>query len=73
MKKYFGLLLLVLLPFYAYSQQDMSADELFVKARTAAFDEKDYTKSIDLAKQALQKSPNYTDISVFFRKSIYME
>ena len=65
MKKYIGFLLLVLLPFYAYSQQDPSADELFVKARTAAFDEKDYTKSIDLAKQALQKAPNYTDISVF--------
>ncbi|WP_312900627.1 YaiO family outer membrane beta-barrel protein [Chryseobacterium taichungense] len=65
MKKHFGFLLLLLLPFQAYSQQDMSADELFVKARTAAFDEKDYTKSIELAKQALQKAPNYTDISVF--------
>ncbi|WP_288245057.1 YaiO family outer membrane beta-barrel protein [uncultured Chryseobacterium sp.] len=65
MKNYLGFLLLLLLPFHLYSQQDLSADELFVKARTAAFDEKDYTKSIDLAKQALQKAPNYTDISVF--------
>lgn len=65
MKKHLGFLLLLLLPFNAYSQQDLSSDELFVKARTAAFDEKDYTKSIELAKQALQKSPNYTDISVF--------
>jgi len=65
MKKHLGFLLLLLLPFNVYSQQDLSSDELFVKARTAAFDEKDYTKSIELAKQALQKSPNYTDISVF--------
>lgn len=65
MRKYFGFLLLVLLPFQFYSQQNLSADELFAQARTAAFDQKDYTKSISLARQALQISPNYTDISVF--------
>ena len=65
MRKYFGFLLLVLLPFQSYSQQNLSADELFVQARTAAFNEKDYPKSISLARQALQISPNYTDISVF--------
>lgn len=65
MRKYFGFLLLLLIPFLAYSQQERSADELFTNARTAAFEEKDYSKSIELAKQALQISPDYTDISVF--------
>lgn len=57
--------LLMLLPLKIYSQQNLSADELFVKARTAAFDNKDYPTSIALAKQALEKSPDYTDISIF--------
>jgi len=48
-----------------YGQQGLSADELFANARTAAFDEKDYPKSISLAKQALEIAPNYNDISVF--------
>ncbi|MFC5871997.1 YaiO family outer membrane beta-barrel protein [Chryseobacterium arachidis] len=64
MRRHFGFLLLLILPFQAYSQ-DLSADELFAKARTTAFEEKDYSKSIEIAKQALQKAPDYTDISVF--------
>lgn len=66
MKIYFGsLALLVLLPLTIYGQQNMSADELFVKARTAAFENKDYPTSISLARQALETAPDYTDISVF--------
>jgi YaiO family outer membrane protein len=66
MKIYFGsLMLLTLLPLTIYGQQSPSADELFVKAKTAAFENKDYTTSAALAKQALEISPNYTDISVF--------
>lgn len=66
MKIYFGsLMLLTLLPLTIYGQQSPSADELFVKAKTAAFENKDYTTSVTLAKQALEISPNYTDISVF--------
>jgi Thioredoxin domain-containing protein len=65
MRKHFKFLLLLLLPFQAYSQQKLSADELFTNARTEAFEKKDYPKSISLAKQALEIAPNYTDISVF--------
>lgn len=45
--------------------QVQSADELFTLARTAAFDDKDYTKAIGLAQQALEQSPDYTEIRVF--------
>ena len=65
MRRHVGFLLLMLIPFQAYSQQELSADELFTSARTAAFDEKDYSKSISLAKKALDISPDYTDISIF--------
>lgn len=65
MKTLFSFLLLLLLPFTLYSQENLTSDELFVKARKAAFDEKDYPTAIKLAQQALEKSPNYTDISVF--------
>ena len=65
MKKYVSLLLFIILPFCVYSQESLSSDELFANARNAAFEKKDYTTAINLAKQALEKSPNYTDISVF--------
>ncbi|MFP7655403.1 hypothetical protein [Chryseobacterium proteolyticum] len=74
MRIYFGyLVLLILFPLQIHAQQNLSADELFAKARTAAFENKDYTNSIVLAKQALEKAPDYTDISIFFRKSLYVE
>lgn len=66
MRIYFGyLVLLILFPLQIHAQQNLSADELFAKARTAAFENKDYTNSIVLAKQALEKAPDYTDISIF--------
>ncbi|MVZ64639.1 YaiO family outer membrane beta-barrel protein [Sphingobacterium sp. DK4209] len=43
----------------------LSSDELFLRARTEAFDHKDYPAAVQLAKKALQKSPDYTDIQVF--------
>ncbi|SFN45291.1 outer membrane protein, YaiO family [Paenimyroides ummariense] len=63
--RYFTLFLTFLIPVILYSQETLTADELFSKARTIAFEEKDYTKSIALAKEALEKSPDYTDISIF--------
>lgn len=45
--------------------QTTTAEELYTAARAAAFDDKDYVKSISLAKQALDKAPAYTDIVVF--------
>ncbi|WP_339734356.1 YaiO family outer membrane beta-barrel protein [uncultured Sunxiuqinia sp.] len=47
------------------AQTDYTSDELFVLARKAAFDEDDYPKAIELSMQALQKSPDYSDIRIF--------
>ncbi|MDB5143527.1 MAG: hypothetical protein JWQ66_2240 [Mucilaginibacter sp.] len=49
----------------ASAQSKLSSDELFQQARKAAFDQKDYPKAISLSKQALVKSPDYSDIHVF--------
>ncbi|QBO57265.1 Beta-barrel assembly-enhancing protease [Chryseobacterium salivictor] len=57
--------MVLLFPFALYSQQNLSADELFSEARNAAFEQKDYTAAIKLTKEALEKAPDYTDISVF--------
>lgn len=47
------------------AQENLSADELFVKARKLAFDDKNYPAAIALTKKALLKSPDYTDIEIF--------
>ncbi|MDQ0476902.1 YaiO family outer membrane beta-barrel protein [Chryseobacterium sp. MDT2-18] len=65
MKNCLGFLMVLLFPFALYSQQNLSADELFSEARNAAFEQKDYTTAIKLTKEALEKAPDYTDISVF--------
>jgi len=66
-KKYFqiSLLLLFLFQFDSLAQKEPTSDDLFIQARTAAFDEKDYSKARALCKEALSKSPNYTDIEIF--------
>ncbi|GAB0157914.1 hypothetical protein CHRYSEOSP005_32070 [Chryseobacterium sp. Alg-005] len=63
-RKSLGLLLLFSSPLF-YSQENLTADELFAKARTTAFEQKDYATSISLAQQALEKAPDYTDVSIF--------
>lgn len=65
MKQRLIFILLLLFSLSVYGQLNLSADELFQKARTAAFEQKDYPTSIALTKQALEQSPDYTDISVF--------
>ncbi|HEY0899906.1 MAG: YaiO family outer membrane beta-barrel protein [Daejeonella sp.] len=45
------------------SQYD--SDQLFKMGRDEAFENKNYPRAISLAKQALVKSPDYTDIRVF--------
>lgn len=47
------------------AQENLSSDDLLKKARTTAFDQKNYPGAIGLCQQALQKSPGYTDIKVF--------
>lgn len=59
------LLTLLFFPALSYGQDNLSSDELFLKARNQAFENKNYPEAIKLSKQALSKSPNYTDIAVF--------
>lgn len=47
------------------AQTEYTSDELFEQARHAAFEEDDYPKAIKLAKQALELSPDYSDIRIF--------
>ena len=56
---------LTFLPLFSYSQESKSSDDLFQEARHKAFEEKDYTTAKKLALQALDQSPEYTDIAVF--------
>lgn len=63
MRKTFFTLALAALPLFANAQQ--TSDELFAQARELAFEQKDYPSAINLAQQALEQSPDYTDISVF--------
>lgn len=51
-----------LAPFIGFAQ---SSDELFQKAREYAFKKNDYLSAKEFCKEALVKSPNYSDISVF--------
>ncbi|MFD1772184.1 YaiO family outer membrane beta-barrel protein [Sphingobacterium suaedae] len=53
-------------PFISNAQEsDLTADELFLRARNMAFEQKDYTQAITLSKAALSKAPDYTDIRIF--------
>lgn len=65
MRKSLCLYLLLIAPYTIYSQSESTSDELFLKARNLAFEQKDYAASIGLLKQALEKSPDYTDVSLF--------
>lgn len=67
MPRLFALFLLLLLTLqFAVAQAPIySSDELFQQARTEAFEQKNYPRAIELVKQALVKSPDYTDLSVF--------
>ncbi|MCM4167209.1 Lipopolysaccharide assembly protein B [Arenibacter antarcticus] len=59
-------LFLLILHFIPLSAQtELSTDELYTHARTAAFEEDNYEKAIVLLKKALVKSPNYLEVSVF--------
>lgn len=49
----------------SFSQDSTSSDGLFQMARSAAFDEKNYPKAIELSKKALVISPQYSDIRIF--------
>lgn len=64
--KHYCLLFIVLFYFQSTTAQTTaSSDELFQQARTLAFKQKDYVKAIALSKEALTKSPDYSDIRIF--------
>lgn len=48
-----------------FSAQELTSDELFTQARNEAFEKKNYSSAIELAKEALEISPDYTDIAIF--------
>jgi YaiO family outer membrane protein len=65
MRKICLLLLLLVIFKTLTAQTTTNTDDLFKQARSAAVDQKNYPLAISLSKQALEKSPDYTDISVF--------
>ena len=64
--KHFIVLFLLIAGFL--SAQQYSSDDLFQMARNAAFNDKDYNKAISLSQQALEITPDYTDISIFLAR-----
>lgn len=61
----YSLSLLLILSSWAKAQNANTPDRLFEAARKEAFDNKNYTAAITLAKKALELNPAYTDITVF--------
>src|SRR6185312_9565177 len=53
------------LPSILVAQTQLSSDELFQQARTAAFENKNYKLATELSKKALMISPDYADIRIF--------
>ncbi|MHA6697547.1 YaiO family outer membrane beta-barrel protein [Chryseobacterium sp. A301] len=65
MRNFSCLILFICFYSQAYAQEKVNSDELFGQARSAAFEDKNYPLAIEKSKQALELSPNYTDIRVF--------
>ena len=61
----FPIFFFFLLSLSLLAQTQLTSDELFVKAKDAAFNQKNRALARQLCKQALIKSPNYADISIF--------
>lgn len=61
--------LLLLISNTAIAQDDLTPEEIFRKARIAAYEEKDYSKAISLVKEAISKNPENTDYTVFLGRA----
>jgi YaiO family outer membrane protein len=48
-----------------FCQDNLTTDDLFVKARKTAFEDDNYPEAIALTKMALDKSPDYLELGVF--------
>ncbi|HWZ16012.1 MAG TPA: YaiO family outer membrane beta-barrel protein [Mucilaginibacter sp.] len=64
-KIYLSFFFLLLTFNLALAQNGPSPDDLFKQAHTVAFDQKNYPLAISLMKQAIVKSPDYSDLHVF--------
>ncbi len=63
--KRFSFFLIYLFSASLFAQNQLSSDELFAKARDAAFNQKNRKLAREICKTILIKSPNYSDVSVF--------
>lgn len=61
----FLILLFFLFGLNLLAQTNLTSDELFVKAREAAFNQKDRKLARQICKTILTKSPDYADVSIF--------
>ncbi|WP_417886568.1 YaiO family outer membrane beta-barrel protein [Zunongwangia sp.] len=65
LSKFLVILVIFLFQTNSIIAQNLTVEELFAKARMAAFNDKNYSEAIQLSKQALVKNPDYVDIQVF--------
>lgn len=63
-----GFLLLGSAAVYAQDMEQLTVDQLYEKARTAAFDEGNYETARRYAFEALSRSPNYHGIRIFLAR-----
>lgn len=64
-KLFIAFTLLLFIKSVSAQEVNASSDELFKQARHEAIENKNYPKAILLLKQALQKSPDYTDLKIY--------
>ena len=63
------LFIFLLIPISEFFPQDqLTVDELFIKARETAFQKNDRNKAREICYEILKRSPDYTDVSVFLAR-----
>ncbi len=66
--KYIHILIFLIIIPNIYAQSNLTSDELFNKAREAAFDQKDRIQARNICKEILKRSPDYTDVEIFLAR-----
>ena len=66
--KYLFFILIVFSFIKLYAQNSLTVDDLFKQAHEVAFQQKDRTKAREICYEILQRSPKYTDVSVFLAR-----
>ncbi|MBA4405925.1 hypothetical protein C0389_01490 [bacterium] len=57
--------IILLFSFSLFAQNKLSSDELFMKAKDAAFNQSNRKLAREICKAILKQSPNYADVSIF--------